>query len=136
MSTSGIEGIRVSPPRKNRRSNSPRDGPEQLDAVLEAERAAEDAVAAEQLEAERTLERARSHARRIAKRAEERVTRVRTMCEEKASRELELLRERERERADRVEELHDDPGRQRAAVERVAAWLAGASRTQAEGGGS
>jgi len=124
----------VSPPEKNRRSNAPRDGPEQLDAVLAAERAAEDAVAAEQIEAERTLERARSHARRIAKRAEERVTRVRTMCEEQAARELEGLRAAEQERSDRVEALNDDPKRQRAAVERVAAWLAG--EASPEGGAS
>ena len=91
-----------------------------------------DAVEAERGEAERTLERARNHARQIAKRAEERVARARTLCEERISRELEGLTAAEQDRADRVEELHGDPTRQRAAVDRVAAWLTGGD---AEGGG-
>lgn len=110
---------------QRRASVHPRDGPEHLDRVLEAERRAEDAVAAEQIEAERRLERARQHARRIAKRAEQRVTRVRTLSEERTDRELSGLRAAEQDRAERVERLSERPDKQRAAIDRVAAWLSG-----------
>lgn len=102
---------------------SPRE--EHLDRVLAAERDAEDAVAAEEIEAERRLERARRQARLVAKRTEERVTQVRTLCEARIERELQELRAAEQDRAERVEQLHHDPGRQHAAIERVAAWLSG-----------
>lgn len=113
-------------PKTPRTTEAALDGPGQLDRILAAEREAEDAVAAEQIEAERRLEHARQQARRIAKRTEERVTRVRAACEERVEAELSQLRAEERGRAERAEDLEANLERQRAAIERVAAWLTAA----------
>jgi vacuolar-type H+-ATPase subunit H len=93
--------------------------------VLDAERAAEEAVAEAEAEAERLLSDARDRARRIGERADERIRRVHGRSATLADQAIEQLYEAHEDRARESQRNLSNPDLAQAAAARVAAWLLG-----------
>jgi hypothetical protein len=96
-----------------------------IDRVLEAERAAQSAIAECEKQCQESLERARQERRTILERTHERVVALHT----KAARALELrntqLREQQGQAVATAGTQHDDHARAQAALEKLADWLTG-----------
>ena len=96
-----------------------------IDAVLEAERAAELSVAEASREADTAVAEARGEARRIAKRADERVRRVHERALSMAEDEIATLREDYADRQRASQRSLADDELLSVAVRSVADWLLG-----------
>ena len=94
-----------------------------IDRVLEAERAAQSAIAECEKQCQESLERARQERRTILERTHERVVALHT----KAARALELrntqVREQHRQAVATAATQHADHARAQAAIEKLADWL-------------
>ncbi len=102
------------------------DGP--IDAVLLAERDAEQAVERAQREGRASVERAREKARRIRERTDRRIAALSAAALESTERGIQVLRAEEAERREQLSQRGHDPLTIEAAVQRVADWLLGAAR--------
>jgi len=107
-----------------------------MNRVLEAEQAAEQAVAECERQAQALLQAGYARAQRIAGRADERISLLRMRCTERVTRQIEVRERAELAAQQSASPGHPQAGSMAAVVADLAAELSGGGPPPPEGGGS